>query len=269
MKGAPRKGFTLSFAGAGVATVAFLLLALPAWGAPPAGAQKNSCVDCHADPNFLVQNKKLYDYYRSWRASVHGQENVTCVDCHGGNPNAADKAAAHGERVMSASNPTSPINYRNVPQTCANCHKDVAESYRQSEHFKHLRDNPDDKQGPNCVTCHGSVNTSVLNVGTVRQACERCHNNQTGNYPEIPAQAEEILSTFLSINRFYRYLTTHQTPQQATINQSLDARIKRLDAHWHTFDLDKVGKEANEVKVLLNEQREKIGKQQQSGSSPK
>jgi len=269
MKGVPRRGFTLSLAGAGVAAAAFLLLATPAWAAPPAGTQKNSCVDCHADPNFLVTNKELYDYYRAWQASAHGRANVTCVDCHGGNPNASDKATAHGGQPLSASNPVSPVNYENVPQTCANCHKDVAASYRQSEHFKHLRENPDEKQGPSCVTCHGSVNTSVLNVGTVRQACERCHNDQTGIYPEIPQQAEEILGTFLTIDRFHRYLATHQTPQQASVNRDLDARVKLLDAHWHTFDLDKVGSEAKELLNLLNEQREKIAKEQQTGSAPR
>ena len=171
---------------------------------------------------------------------------------------------------MSASNPGSPISYQNVPLTCANCHKDVYENYQQSEHFKHLGENKDNEQGPNCVTCHGSVSTSVLNVGTVKQACQRCHNDETGNYPEIPEQAEEILSRFLSINRFYRYIATQGDPQQVkAIFKTLDPRIKQLNANWHTFDLDKVGKETREVVDLLKDQREKISKQQQAREAQK
>lgn len=262
-------GFALRAGCVAIAMAALCLVTLPAWGATPKKASANSCVDCHSDPNFLVQNKKLYEYFRNWRSSVHGQENVTCVDCHGGNPKAAGKEAAHGGQAMSAANPSSPISYQNVPQTCANCHKDIYESYRQSEHFKHLQDNPDAKQGPNCVTCHGSVSIAVLNVGTVRQACERCHNKETGNYPEIPEQAEDILSRFLSINRFYRYIATQGDPQEVrAIFKTLDPRIKQLNAHWHTFDLDKVGKETREVVDLLKDQREKISKQRQSRNSP-
>jgi hypothetical protein len=269
MKRRPRRGLALALGSAGLAIAALSLLALPAWGAKPKAAPKNSCVDCHADPNFLVQNKKLYEYYRNWRSSVHGQEGVTCVDCHGGDPKAAGKEGAHGGQAMSAANPVSPISYQNVPKTCANCHKDIYEGYQQSEHFKHLRDNPDEKQGPNCVTCHGSVSVAVLNVGTVKQACERCHNKETGNYPEIPEQAEDILSRFLSINRFYRYIATQGDPQRVkAIFKTLDPRIKQLNAHWHTFDLDNVAKETREVIDLLKGEREKISKQRERRNSP-
>jgi hypothetical protein len=268
MTARPRFGLTWCLIGA----IPALLVAVPvllafapayAWAQPAERGGKNTCVDCHSDANFLVQNKKLYDYYRNWRQSVHRQENVTCADCHGGNPRAADKDGAHGGKSMSASDPASPISYQNVPATCANCHKDVYRNFQQSEHFKHLTKTPDAKQGPNCVTCHGSVNISVLNVGTVRQACERCHNSQTGNYPEIPAQAEEVLSRFLSINRYYRYIATQGDPRQVQgVFKTLDPRIKELNASWHRFDLDKVGKETRELIDQLKAQREEIGRKQ-------
>ena len=238
----------------------WLALVLPAGAAEPAAAApKDSCVACHSDPAFLVQNKKLYDYYKNWQLSVHRQERVTCVECHGGNARVADKETAHGGSVMRASDPSSPISYQNVPKTCARCHEDVYKNYLQSEHFKHLTKNPDEKQGPNCVTCHGSVNISVLNVGTVRDTCSRCHNDKTGIYPEIPDQAEEVLSKFLSIHRYYRFIATQGNPARIkAIFGTIDPRIKKLSASWHAFDLDKVGKETKELIDYLKAQREQI-----------
>lgn len=248
--------------------LAGLVLAALALGALPAAAQrampapvKNACVDCHSSPNFLVQNKKLYDYYKAWQLSVHKQENVTCVDCHGGNPQASDKESAHGGNLMSASNPASPISYQNVPTTCARCHAEEYRNFQQSEHYKHLKSGPDEKQGPTCVTCHGSVNISVLNVGTVREACERCHNAQTGNYPEIPAQAEEVLSKFLSIHRYYRSIAVQGDSRKIqALFKVIDPRVKEVNASWHAFDLDKIGKETQELIDFLKAQREQLDK---------
>jgi len=258
------RGFTLARTGlvlAGLALAGVALGALPATAqralpAPP----KNTCIDCHSDPNFLVQNKKLYDYYKNWQLSVHKQENVTCVDCHGGNPQAPDKATAHGGKAMGASDPASPISYQNVPGTCARCHEDVYRNFQQSEHFKHIQSSPEKKQGPTCVTCHGSVNISVLNVGTVREACERCHNARTGNYPEIPAQAEEVLSKFLSIHRYYRSIAVQGDSRKIqALFKVIDPRVKQLNASWHAFDLDKIGKETRELIDFLKAQRQQLG----------
>jgi hypothetical protein len=53
-----------------------LLAALPAGAEAPAKA-KDSCVACHRNPDFLVQNKKLYDYFRDWQLSIHQQNDVS------------------------------------------------------------------------------------------------------------------------------------------------------------------------------------------------
>ncbi|MBI4081630.1 MAG: hypothetical protein HY423_03370 [Candidatus Lambdaproteobacteria bacterium] len=241
---------------------AALVFAQGAAAQPAANRVTNSCVDCHSDAKFLVQNKKLYDYYQGWQLSVHRQEKVTCVDCHGGNPRLADKTGAHSGKAMRAAEPESPISYQNVPKTCANCHEDVYKSYQQSAHFKNLKAKAEDKQGPNCVTCHGSVNISVLNVGTVRTTCEQCHNTKTGVFPEIPEQAEDVLSNFLSIHRYYRFIATRGEPGQIqALFKIIDPRIKRLNASWHTFDLDKVTSETKELIDFLKVQRDQIARQ--------
>ena len=71
--------------------------------------EEDSCVDCHSDPDLLVKNKKLYDYFQEWSASVHKQEDVSCSDCHGGNPEVDDKDAAHGGELTGA-NASSRVN---------------------------------------------------------------------------------------------------------------------------------------------------------------
>ena len=91
-----------------VAIVSLLVMALPVPRARSAEASSggNSCESCHRDPDFLVTNKKLYDYYQQWQDSVHHQEEVTCDDCHGGNAQVAGKEEAHGDGVA-ASDPAS------------------------------------------------------------------------------------------------------------------------------------------------------------------
>jgi formate-dependent nitrite reductase cytochrome c552 subunit len=246
----------------GLAAALLLLYTPAAQAAKPAAAGKNSCVTCHSDPKFLVQNKKLYDYFQNWKLSVHRQENVSCADCHGGNPQAEDKQAAHAGTALGASEASSPISYQNVPATCARCHADVFKSFQQSAHFKNLISNQQEKQAPNCVTCHGSVNISVLNVSTVRTTCARCHNKESGLFPEIPGEAESVLSDFLSIHRYYRYIAAKGEPKQIkALFKIIDPRIKRLNANWHTFDLPKVKADTEELITFLKMQRDQMQRQ--------
>ena len=84
-------------------------------------AAEDGCVDCHSSAQFLVTNKKLYDYYRLWEASIHGQERIGCSDCHGGNPATMDKDAAHRGAGLPGGK-ASPVSYQLIPKTCGQCH---------------------------------------------------------------------------------------------------------------------------------------------------
>jgi hypothetical protein len=271
MKPSPRRYLACALSWGAAALLAALLSPSAAWAAEPAAARaRSSCVDCHSNPRLLVQNKKLYDYYQGWRLSIHEQEKVSCVDCHGGNPRAADKQVSHGDQGMSASIATSPISYQNVPETCAKCHKEVYNNYKQSKHFKQLTASKMEDQGPNCVTCHGSVNTAVLNVSTVRATCEKCHNDESGNKPEIPEQAEDVLSQFLSIQRYYRYLAQKGDPARVkALSKSLSPRIKQLNDSWHTFDLEKVSEQTQKLIDDLKAQRDRMEQRAAPGAGKK
>jgi hypothetical protein len=94
----------------------------------------------------------------------------------------------------------------------------------------------------------------------VREACKRCHNARTGNYPEIPAQAEEVLSKFLSIHRYYRSIAVQGDSRKIqALFKVIDPRVKQLNASWHAFDLDKIGKETRELIDFLKAQRQQLG----------
>ena len=234
------------------------ILLLLAWEVTPAAEAEDSCVDCHSDRRFLVTNKKLYAYFQEWQFSIHKQEEVSCSDCHGGNPKVPDKDGAHG-RDVAESRKASAVNFRNIPATCGQCHDDYLKAYRQSPHFEHLIAKKQEEQGPNCVTCHGSINAAVLNINTVQQACARCHNEETDNHPEIPKEAETILNRFLSIHRFYRYITARAEPGTAQqFFKKADAQIRSLSVGWHGFDLEEIQEKTQSVLRLLKDKRKEV-----------
>jgi hypothetical protein len=246
------------------------VLASFVFGGSPASADtvEDSCVVCHSNPDFLVTNKKLFDYFQEWQLSVHQQEEVSCVDCHGGDPGIRDKKGAHGGEVGEA-NRRSAVNFRNIPETCGQCHEDYLQAYRGSPHFEHLVAKEQEQQGPNCVTCHGSVNESILNVNTVQRTCLRCHNEESENNPDIPDRAKTVLNKFLSIHRFYRYITVRGDPiETRPFFESVGARVESLSVSWHSFDLSKVEEMTEEVLLTLKEKRNELRKLQKAPKGP-
>lgn len=231
---------------------------------------KDACVDCHGEAKLLVQNRKLYDYFRHWQVSAHGLANITCVECHGGNPKATTKAAAHAGSARTAASPESAINFRNIPNMCASCHESEAKGYRQSSHFEHLNAKGGAEQGPNCVTCHGSMTTRIVDATTVRTVCETCHNAKTGNHVDIPERAAHIINRFLSIDRFYRYVSRHgQYADTKAFLDKVDPERATLSGAWHTFDLDVIEARTEALLTAMKQQRELIQKGTKPEPAPK
>lgn len=233
-----------------------LCLLLPVPESATAGEVRDSCVDCHSDPGLLVTNRKLYDYFQKWSESVHKQEEVTCTDCHGGDPSVADKAGSH-KGDLQASKRSSAVNFRNVPQTCGECHDEIYEGFRKSKHFEHVVAKKQQDQGPTCVTCHGSINVAVLNVNTVEQTCSRCHNDESENHPETPEKARSLLNRFLSIHRYYRYIAVRGDPVETReFFEAVDGAIRELSVTWHSFDLSEI---EGKTETLLDSVKQKRG----------
>jgi hypothetical protein len=242
----------------GVAAVLFLALGSLAPPGSAAAEAKNQCEECHSNPDFLVQNRQLYDYYQEWSVSIHRQEDVSCEDCHGGNSETSNKDKAHGDGV-SASDPSSGIYYKNVPDTCGTCHEEILEGFRTSDHFEQVAAKKDEQQGPTCITCHGSIDSEILNVNTVSDACARCHNAESDNHPDNPEKARAILHRFLSIHRFYRYIAIRAEPDEArAFFEKIDPRMTQLSVTWHTFDLDEIDAGTADMLTEMKAKRDEI-----------
>lgn len=203
--------------------------------APSAG--KDTCVECHQNTDFMVTNKKLYDYFQRWQASAHGQEDVTCVDCHRGNSKAAAKDAAHSGMIAA----TGTIGFKQIPKVCGECHENLYKAYITSKHYKHLEKKREEDQGPQCVTCHGSVSAKALDVNTVKSTCENCHNKEKDIRPEVPQKAEVLLNDLNSIRAFTRFISIRGSAEDVAYGKKvLQPKIDDLATTWHTFDLKKI-----------------------------
>lgn len=233
--------------------------------------QATSCVECHRNPDFRVTNRKLFDYFQRWDLSIHQQAGVSCVDCHGGNARSADKDLAH-QGLSGQAGANSSINFRNISTTCGDCHVDVFEAYRTSKHFEHVVAKSQERQGPTCVTCHGSIDANVVNVNTASETCSVCHNPESENHPEFPKQTTDLLYQFLSAQRFYRYITVRGNPSEtAPFLKEADIKMQALARTWHTFDLDAIERETRAVLSMLKAKRQEIGLAQKlkiSGGAP-
>lgn len=221
------------------------LLGLPLIAQSPTTG--DSCIDCHKSEDFLVTDKKLYDYFQDWRASIHGQEDIVCVDCHGGNAKAADKETAHGTR-MSPDAKSRAVDFQNIPDTCGTCHDDQLQAYVKSNHYQHLTKTEAEGRGPNCVTCHGSLNSRKLDVNTVADVCQQCHNEETKNTPEIPNRAMTLLNDFNTISGYRRFIERRDPVDSKLFLGNLDRNMSELSTTWHLFDIEKI--EANTSQLL-------------------
>ncbi|MBI5389733.1 hypothetical protein HZB01_05140 [Candidatus Woesearchaeota archaeon] len=161
------------------------------WNNPVLAQVENSCVDCHKKPEIISSLPALeQNIFEDWRISVHGSKGITCEKCMGGNPTKFAKEAAH-EGIKNSSNPKSPVYYKNLPETCGECHSGVYKKFTQSRHYQRLKAN---ELAPECSTCHGSHNVALVEPLEISKKCSLCHNIETRIMPSIPREAEGALA---------------------------------------------------------------------------
>ncbi len=144
------------------------------------------CATCHAEE------------VKDFRQSIHGQAAAA------GDPDAPKCISCHGpvHQIQTASDPTSTVAKKNLPDTCASCHgnqKFVAshkiplahpvELYRQSVHGRALAGG--NEAAAVCSDCHGSHNIlpardarSKINHWNVPATCAQCHSQIAKTYLE-------------------------------------------------------------------------------------
>lgn len=134
-----------------------------------------TCGACHGQKFVMASSGMSSAPFAAYQESVHGkavaagsEKAAVCTDCH----------SQHD--IQRATDPKSPINKFNVPQTCGKCHRNIEQQYVQSVHGQAIaRGN---WQAPVCTDCHG-IHTikapknpsSSVAAGNVKSTCGQCH----------------------------------------------------------------------------------------------
>lgn len=218
-----------------------------------AAYRNNSCVNCHAN---LVNPIKVSTRYFDWHQSKHRENGVSCDKCHGGNPAAAEMKAAH-IGIERPTNVQSKLYYRNLPETCGSCHKEVVKAFVGSRHYDKLKNS---NLGPSCTTCHEHMATKVIySPLEARNLCASCHETVNGplrQRPEIPAQANDVMLAFSRANAAAEWadmLVAQGERRGLAVRderadlQGIYALLKDAKRNWHEFNLDASRKRADDA----------------------
>lgn len=204
-----------------------------------AGEAPGSCEGCHGDPKYFVQYQKLFRYYQDWLTSPHRQAGLSCDDCHGGDPRASDMAAAH-KGILPVSDPRSGLFYRNQPDTCGECHDKEATQFKESDHYKGLKEQIGT---PTCTTCHSAMNRKPYYRDMVENTCRVCHyENNRDELPMVADKANEILHRlniakgYMNWTRIYYESRGWPDDSKGLVN-SLSRQYEAIITQGHTFDL--------------------------------
>jgi len=140
------------------------------------------CGVCHREDGKAVEmaNLKEVNAYADYSSSVHGRglsekgllPTAVCTDCH----------TTH--YVLKESDERSSVNPKNIPATCARCHKGIYDDYIKSDHAITL-DNHNLKY-PTCADCHSAHVISDIHqdkfMNEVILQCGNCHEELAKTY---------------------------------------------------------------------------------------
>ena len=123
-----------------------------------------NCVSCHAAD--VV--KHTFHPQLIQAIANHQEPDVSCKDCHG------------THNVVSPKVPGSKFNGTNIVRACGECHSDVVDDFKISEHGKAFASGV--KGAPNCLTCHQNAITlndargdSLQAKAAQEKLCLSCH----------------------------------------------------------------------------------------------
>ena len=212
----------------------------------------SQCVACHGS---LADTTGAGHGFAAWRKSPHSAAGVGCEACHGGDPAAREKAAAH-RGVAVSTDPDSRVYFVRIPDTCGRCHASEVGYFRTSIHYARLRA---DGRGPNCVTCHGAMATSVLTPEHLLETCSACHMAGGLAPPDKAREAAQVLALARVENLLYDVVAAQAASQRgargaARARVMLDEAERHLTAAaeiWHSFRLDSAAARLGDARVNL------------------
>jgi nitrate/TMAO reductase-like tetraheme cytochrome c subunit len=130
-------------------------------------ARSQTCKDCHEE-----QFSKFMDGVHVHAIQAGNKTAAFCIDCH--NPHTQTKLTDENGRILPAARLA-------IPRTCARCHGEIYDQYKQSAHGQALTA---EKNGdvPTCVDCHGVHAIEDPRTAKFRMAsprlCASCHTNE-------------------------------------------------------------------------------------------
>jgi hypothetical protein len=212
----------------------------------------DTCIDCHKNEKYRIQNRVLFEYYNNWKDSLHDIAGVTCSDCHGGDATKSDKDSSHKNNFSSLSS-LDKGSFKLIPQRCGNCHKAVLDNFIRSKHYIALLDK---ETGPVCSTCHGSMNVEVYYTSIVARVCITCHNEYTRNHPEVVGESDKILHRINVTRAFKNWVTIYYSEKEPAKVREVTALYKDISDSWHQFDFKELDEKSlallNSLKSLVN-----------------
>lgn len=194
---------------------------------------------CHED----VLRRRASDNYQQWYDSEHSNYYVTCDICHGGDPASHTEEKAHAS-MKDINNPDSPIYFKNIPDTCGNCHFEEIDYFKNTMHYQRLSATA---SGPSCITCHKTHSFKILTSSELTVVCSVCHNLQEQiASASVPRDAknslekQEKLKTGILEARVAIVNAKSSGKEVATAELYLNNAENTFDGlpHlWHRFDL--------------------------------
>ncbi|MCF6170828.1 MAG: cytochrome b/b6 domain-containing protein [Bacteroidales bacterium] len=148
------------------------------------GAIPTLCGGCHktnGKANIAAKLKEVNAYF-DYSTSIHGKGltkkgllvSAVCTDCH----------TSHHE--LKESDTLSSVNPKNVPSTCAKCHKSIYDKYSNSEHS--IESNTGELIYPTCSTCHPAHFITEIDqdkfMTEITIQCGMCHEKLSSTYKD-------------------------------------------------------------------------------------
>ena len=142
------------------------------------------CGTCHRSDSPVKKARELAEVnaYADYSKSVHGRglvekgllPSAVCTDCH----------TAH--QVLKHDDPRSSVYVKNIPATCAACHRGIYNDYIKSAHFS--IDDKKMQERPTCTNCHSSHTITTVKqdifMTEVTRTCGSCHEELAASYLE-------------------------------------------------------------------------------------
>lgn len=164
--------------------------------------ESEGCLNCHLNEKLFPGESKgsakfVAEYKTSIHAAVNGEiESAGCVDCHG------------NHMVQEPGSPSSPVSRYKLTETCAKCHKEIADKFTNSAHGKSL--NEKSVSAPTCVSCHNEHSIKAVSLSNelsrINQVdmCLKCH--EEGKLPHKNYKGEEELISNYKESHHYKAL---------------------------------------------------------------